>query len=646
MVRRRHRRRSNRYRTALRWLMVLGSATLACAAVAVAVGHAKSMRRQFAAQDWLQQAQHHESNQQWPEAAQAVEAYLNLQADAADQRVRLAKLYARSAPDAQQNEHVIDVLYRAVGLCRDGERLPLQLRLGELLLAAERFSEAEAQARTVIQSRPENSSALRVRALALLRQYKRGELDHTVSRNLPIVAWLDEARSANPHDVELAELTAAAYRNLELGVAGNLSVAARERLADACLDGLVQAAPEDPTVYLARYRYRLRLGLAGADADLESAVQHGPTHQEALLTAAAAASRSAQFAKAAELYHRALEGAQAAEPDVYLQLGDALLALGKRDEALGAWRRGRERHPQAQVQFNGKLADAYLAASDWHDAERSVKEIDEEISSETTSDRDVLCVERDQSLRRGMLLIHKENQPAAIQQFQRVITLQEQIGGYSPQTALAWRQLGESYARSNQWASAASAFDYACHEQPQIAELWALAANAHLQAKRTDLAVARAEQAVRRDSSPATHAILASALLAHHASSKEFPPSQAWPTLAAVHHLLDHKDVKPPLHFEAALALAQVQAQRGEHALAEELLLRAAPDCSEAQQAGINRELAIHALSRGDITQAHMLLSRFILNAPENMALLELAAEVDIDNNHRIHEQESNVFLP
>jgi tetratricopeptide (TPR) repeat protein len=647
MVRRRHRRRSNRYRTAARWLGLLGGAALVLVAVAVAVGQAKSMRRQAAAQDWLQQAAEHESNQQWLQAAQAVEAYLDLQPEAADQRVRLAKLYAAGAQNTEQSEHIIAALYRAVGICREDERLPLQVRLGELLLAAERFSEAETQTHAVIQSDPQNSSALRVRALAQLRRYRRGELDRMLSRNLPIVAWLDEARRANPGDVELAELTAAAYRNLDLGVPGQPSVADREQLADACLDELVEAAPQDPAVYLARYNYRVRLGLAGADADLALALQHGPTAQKTVLTAAAAAQDKAQFAKAVELYRQALAGEQpVSEPEVYLQLGDALLALGNRDEALSTWRGGLKLHPQARVEFNGKLADAYLSVSDWHNAEQCVNEIDAELSVQTASDRDLLCVERDQSLRRGMLLNYQENQPAALAQFRRVITLQEQIGGSSPQTAVAWRHLGESYARSHQWGSAAAAFDYACHEQPQTAELWLLAARAHLQAKRTDLAVDRAEQAVRRDSSPAAHATLASALLAHRASSRNQPFSQGWPSLAAVQELLGRKDDKPQLPFEAAVALSQVQAMRGEHGLAEDLLLRAAPDRSPAERRSIDRELVAHALRRGDVTQAHTLLSQFILDSPGNTALLELAAEVDIDNNRRIREQEFNTFLP
>jgi len=241
MVRSRHRRRANRLRTAARWLGTLGAAMLVLAGAAAAVSQAKALRRQSAAQDWLRQAQEHEANQQWLEAAQAIEAYLSLEPGAADQRVRLARLYASGTLDTDQREHAIDLLYRALGICRDDERLPLQIRLSEFLLAAERFSEAEAQANEVIQAHPQDRGALRVRALALLRQYKRGELDHTLSRNLPIVAWLDEARRANRNDVALAEFTAAAYRNLELGVSGHPSVVARERLGGARPGGVIQS---------------------------------------------------------------------------------------------------------------------------------------------------------------------------------------------------------------------------------------------------------------------------------------------------------------------------------------------------------------------------------------------------------------------
>jgi hypothetical protein len=126
---------------------------------------------------------------------------------------------------------------------------------------------------------------------------------------------------------------------------------------------------------------------------------------------------------------------------------------------------------------------------------------------------------------------------------------------------------------------------------------------------------------------------------------------QIWPTLAALHDLLPGQATgsvvtSGPLPFDAAIVLSQVQAQRGEHDIAQELLLRSASSYSDSQRAGLDRELAQHALNRGDVSEALSLLSRFVLDAPENEALRSLTATVDTDNALRLREQEANAILP
>jgi hypothetical protein len=184
------------------------------------------------------------------------------------------------------------------------------------------------------------------------------------------------------------------------------------------------------------------------------------------------------------------------------------------------------------------------------------------------------------------------------------------------------------YSRLGQWSSAASAFDYACHEQPQAPEVWLLAAQAHLQAKHADLAVDRAQQSARQGMSAPAQAILARARLAQSLHGRT-SGRNIWPTLAAIHDVLPHQaghhsaasSAVGQLRFDAAVVLSQVQAQRGEHALAQELLLRAVPGCSDAERAGIDRELVVHAISRGDTSEALGLLSRFVLESPDYDAL-------------------------
>jgi len=51
-------------------------------------------------------------------------------------------------------------------------------------------------------------------------------------------------------------------------------------------------------------------------------------------------------------------------------------------------------------------------------------------------------------------------------------------------------------------------------------------------------------------------------------------------------------------------------------------------------------------MSRGDISEALGLLSRFMLDSPDNEALRKLTAELGIDNARRQREQEAAAFLP
>jgi hypothetical protein len=128
-----------------------------------------------------------------------------------------------------------------------------------------------------------------------------------------------------------------------------------------------------------------------------------------------------------------------------------------------------------------------------------------------------------------------------------------------------------------------------------------------------------------------------------------------WPSLPAVHALFaqeDHKSIEPllttsngDLPFEAALLLSRIQALRGEYELAEEMLVRSGAEQSPIERAAAERELIHDRIGRGDVSQAHQLLSSLVLESPKNEALLKLTAEIDIEHNHRIR-QEAEDLLP
>jgi tetratricopeptide (TPR) repeat protein len=609
-------------------------------------------RRQRAASQFLQQAADHEERQEWLAAAECLQNYLDLEPAAEDQRVRLARLFAAGTEDdAEQQQRTIELLYRAVGVCREEERVPLQRQLAERLFKSGRCDEALAVSANALASQPDDVTTLQVRALALWRQYRRGELDDWQIRKLPVIAWLDVARRAQPANVELAEATAAAYRDLHLAAPDSLNVSSRETAADDCLDQLVAAAPQDPATYLARYRYRKKHRHAEAEADLAMALRSGPHHAAVLQSAAAAAAENHDFGPAAALYRRAIDAATGStQPETYLGLGDALLALDQRDQALRAWQEGLRTHPEAECLFLGRLADAYLANQQWDTAAKLVEQIDSTLSEQTSSDAALLTVERDQSLRRGLLVLHAGDQLTARSHFERVITLQEQLGGGSSQATLAWQRLGEIHAQRGEWESAAAAFDYACHEAPHLAGLWLQSAEAHAQAENGEVAMARAHVALRKGLSTPADVTLARTIISRHHWHFGGRP---WPHLASVNKAIDDALASPSgtisgaaLPLDGALVLAQSSAQRGEYETAEDVLLGVAANGSAAQRAAVDREFALEALSRGDIERAHSLLALFITNSTSNSPLLELAAQIDIENDHRRRTEEKKALFP
>lgn len=722
---RQHRRRTAHRQWRSRWLSRLSVVALLLIAGLVGAVQARAWRRHLAAQALLQQAAERESEQQWIAAADYVDAYVNLCPDDASQRVKLAQLYVRGVEDAPQREQAIHLLYRALGVCQDNERLPLRSDLALLLLTAERFSEAEAEAILILKVRPHDAAALRVRALALHEQYRLGALDYRVSRSLPVIEWLEEARRAHPDDIKLAELTAAAYRNSALGAPGHPNVAQREQLADSCLDDLVQARPQDPLAYLARHRYRIRFDLGDADADLKLAIKYGPHHRESLLAGAEAAMRKGglfrddrdgsngreDFAKAAELFRKVIDSDKpATDPEPYLGLGDSLFAIDELAKAKDVWLSGLQKFPNHKALFQGKLADVHLAAHETKQAEAYLDAVDQELNRHEAPDRDQLTMQRDQSLRRGVWLMQRGSARPALVELQRVITLQEQLGGRSRQELQAWKQLGDAYASLEQWPQSAAAFDSACFENPQAGELWVQASQSHLQAAHFDLAVDRARQAVRQAPNCLTHLTLARALFQLQLSlpageahwrpvgrqleaaqqrhgdgsvpddkplkslARALAAAQAdtsdtrssglslhqlhhreWPTMHAVHELFavpGKKSMEPQvarsvqeMPFEGVLMLSRVQALRGEYELAEEMLEHSAAGRPAAEQSYLYQEIVHHRLARGDVKEAHALLSTLVNESPNNPALLELAAKVDIENTHRVEAERAESIL-
>jgi tetratricopeptide (TPR) repeat protein len=353
-------------------------------------------------------------------AAENLQRYLQINPHNAEVRTRLAETYDRSAADLPAKRRAIDLYYQAIGWASP-EKVPvLRSRLGELQLETGQYLAAELEARKLIAETSTNESlplskktgdlyakALRLKALAISEQCKKGAWKGDEEKK-SVAEILEEALKTNPGDSKLIRALAEIYReNPKLLSSDSQSLAAEERnrLADAYMDELVEARPEDPEALLARYSYKTAYNLPDAAADLERALRFGENHPQVLLAKANAELAAARtihrqtgrFEEAQSLYESAknfftksLELAQAnidpeksatkgngkpvktpprgnrsqenwleIEISAYTNLGLIEQSRGDEEMSVKIWKNGLEKIPES-VTLNLYLADALL----------------------------------------------------------------------------------------------------------------------------------------------------------------------------------------------------------------------------------------------------------------------------------------------
>jgi len=267
---------------------------MAAALVATVYG-LRAYKKQLATEQLLAQASEFEQSGDWRAAAQRLDEYLQIRPLEDEQRVRLARIWSAGASTLEERKRAIDLLYRALGTGLREESDELREQLAQHLLHCERWPEAEVEACKILEKRPNNVGALRIRALALAHQYHSGELYYVVPGKLSVLDWLQVAHELHPADLEVTELFTSSLLDTELVLHTDppLSTAQREQLANGSWQQLLDARPCDPLVYLARYRFRSRWRIPGASEDLAQALLWGRGHPAVQLAAIELAQREA-----------------------------------------------------------------------------------------------------------------------------------------------------------------------------------------------------------------------------------------------------------------------------------------------------------------------------------------------------------------
>jgi tetratricopeptide (TPR) repeat protein len=490
------------------------------------------------AEYFLTRADELEQESKWMQAADYVNRYLQIFPDAAQERVRLARVFAKNTPTPVQRQRAIDLLYRAIGANIPEEEGALRTQVGELLLQNRRFIEAGAESEKLLRLPSGEIAGKRMKALALVGQYQTGALAGESASKVKVIEALVQAQQANPAEVEIASLLARAYLDTELArrELPEVSQEARLKLADKCMDELIRARPKDAKAYLVRSSYRRRSGLpgigadeTGASQDLEQALQLAPNDLTVLLSAGQTARENGerlvrtggtvkeatvQFERALAFFQKVIDQKLAPNnPFSTVSTGEILLALGKREAALATWTKGVREFSKQSGAFHVHLADLYLELGRLPDAEKSLDAIQQDIDKLPPNmlPASRLVIQRDQDLRRGLLFFKRGDARSAIPLLQQVILKQEQLGGDSPQSGRAWLLLGASFAAEGEWNQSAEAFDRASVQQPNLAIARISASTSWLAANRPNLAVDRAELAVRLESSSRAWFALAAA---------------------------------------------------------------------------------------------------------------------------------------
>jgi len=490
--------------------------------VALLMLHAWQLKR--TANGLLALAETQEKTSDWFKAAEYLDRYLRLRPNDVRAHVRLALTYGRGAalPEAllQQKVRATELHYRALGTGAAEQEATLRTRLAELLLDTGRFMAAEQEAqRALAASGVDDPQALRVLALALASQLADGSLAGKKTKDLNVVTTVERARRVNPADVRLAQVLATLYREYPqtvLDELGDLTESARQKRANDSLDLLVSNNSNSAPAYLARYQYRARYGLAEASADLETALRLESDNREVRLASAidvynrAVGIQQAKgdqavakelFAQAQGHYeHLLTQPANQHIPQYYIGMGNACVGLRQIDQALSIWRDGIQRFRQltTRADFHALVADVCIDEGQLETAGESLNAIEEILSNlgGTARREDILKLTWAQDLRRASWHMKREEFAEAVPLLRKVVS-QTKDDSNSQLTSRAWLSLGQVYSALREWRDAAVAFDQAYSLMPTFQPAYIAAANSWLNAGRSDLAVERAEQAIK-----------------------------------------------------------------------------------------------------------------------------------------------------
>lgn len=490
-------------------LLLISLATVAAAIPAVYFWHGYQTER--TSSSLLDRAAKYEKDGNFESAAAYLHRFIQMHPGDADVRVRLAKVYDRSAGDPARKKRAVELYFQAIGLTPDD--VDLRKRQAELLLEQQQFSAADDQVKEALKRKPKDAALLRLKAYAIYGQARAGG-------RLPMeqaIKAVMEAIALDPASVELSVLLATVYREENLP----MRPAERQQAADAVMDRLIEADHDSADAYLARHRYRMRYNLAGASSDVETALILAPRSFYVLLAAADNALRQGAAPAALDFYQRAID-AEPAQPEGYAGLAELQISQGKIDEALEVLRKGLASCDPRHRQLNIRLAEALMDKGRLAEAEAAVRVVRQgaegQLAQLSGAERQVV---------QGQIDYIQARLHVSRKEFLQAIPLLRK--SVVSRSAASWLMLGQCYTAINQWDQAASAYEQAAQLLPRSSQVRALVGHARTMAENLELAIHNFQQALVLEDNPDVWLALARAQLEYQMRLPA--PEQDWPSV-------------------------------------------------------------------------------------------------------------------
>lgn len=528
----------------------------------------------------LVRATEFEQNEQYGEAAEYLHNYLRENPGQGEIVIRLAETYEKSIRQPDQIARAIELYQRALGFADEKTEPRLRVRLGDLLFRSQRFTEAEKQARTILDKNSEDPGGLRLLAISTLTRWQESDRKQLKIAGYPSLGYvLKEAIRLNPTDTQLPLVLARIYRASPEESSKLLSPSELEqgpdqlaRRADNLLDTLVTHCPEDAQAWLARYIYRRQYKIDDAQSDLDQALTKNQNDPEVLHYAIdremetlsgllrtndpkqsdkrsdpepkANQEKLAATIQTAEKYLRKALKLNPSDEKSLATLGRLLLIDNRQQEAIAVWESGLElQKNKPSLHLAHLMAATLITQGSSEDARKAIQKF-EQIYTEQRHQLKESEAQRLGSLLRLMQAdFHARcgEMDAAIHDYKQLLALSGSGELNDEQRQHILTALGNAQMSLGQADLAAASYDAVesvLHVQSPSALLQS--AKAWSAAQRPELAVQRAKASLELETTPETLFVLASALLQQETRRSAEP--RQWSEVEKVIDQLDKTD--------------------------------------------------------------------------------------------------------